>query len=211
MPQLRRLALAMALAAAPLGATVLAPAPAMAQRARDASAEAFVQAQAQRAIAILANRSLSRPQKAAQFRAFVDQVVDVPRVTTFVLGKYARIASPAQRAQFAQVFRAYATGVYENRLGDYGGERVQVTGSAVRRPGDVVVTTLISGGDLSRPETVRWRLVRSGPNWRIVDVEVRGVYLAVTQQADFTSTLDNAGGDINVLINQLRRQTSARR
>jgi phospholipid transport system substrate-binding protein len=211
MPPLRSLALAAALAAAPIAAAVLFPAPAEAQRARDASAEAFLQAQAQRAIGILANRSLSRPEKTAQFRAFVDQVVDVPRVTTFVLGKYARVASPAQRAQFAQVFRAYASGVYERRLGDYGGERVQVTGSAVRRPGDVVVTTLISGGELSKPETVRWRLVRAGASWRVVDVEVRGVYLAVTQQADFTSTLDNAGGDINVLINQLRRQTGARR
>ena len=208
---LRTLALAMVLAAAPVTAIVLTPFPAQAQRARDASAEAFVQTQAQRAIAILANRGLPRAEKAAQFRAFVDQVVDVPRVTTFVLGKYARIASPAQRAQFAQVFRSYASSVYERRLGDYGGERVQVTGSAVRRPGDVVVTTLISGGDLSRPETVRWRLIRSGPSWRVVAVEVRGVYLAVTQQADFTSTLDNAGGDINVLINQLRRQTAARR
>lgn len=207
----RALALALALAAAPAGLALTAPGEALAQRARDASAEAFIQAQAQRAIGILSNRSLSRPQKAAQFRAFVDSTVDVPRVTTFVLGKYARTASPAQRAQFAQAFRDYATGVYERRLGEYGGERVQVTGSAVRRPGDVVVTTLVSGGGLSRPETVRWRVARSGAGWRVVDVEVRGVYLAVTQQADFTSTLDTAGGDLNVLINQLRRQTAARR
>ncbi|MBW3560462.1 MAG: ABC transporter substrate-binding protein [Proteobacteria bacterium] len=211
MTSLRSLTFALVLAAAPAGPALLAPVEAQAQRAREASAEAFIQTQAQRAIGILADRNLSRPQKADQFRTFIDQAADVPRITTFVLGKYARTASPAQRAQFAQVFRAYATSVYERRLGEYGGERVQVTGSAIRRPGDVVVSTLISGGRLSRPETVRWRVVRSGSSWRVVDVEVRGVYLAVTQQADFTSTLDNAGGDLNVLINQLRRQTAARR
>ena len=38
-------------------------------------------------------------------------------------------------------------------------------------------------------------------------MNVAGVWLALTQQQDFVSTLDNNRGDINVLINQLRSQT----
>jgi phospholipid transport system substrate-binding protein len=44
----------------------------------------------------------------------------------------------------------------------------------------------------------------SGSSWKIVDVQVRGVWLAITQQQDFVSTIDNAGGNINVLIAQLQ-------
>lgn len=194
------------LTAGPAALLATAPAPALAQRARDASAEAFLAGQAQRALEILNNRSLSLPAKSAQFRAFVNQTVDVPRVTNFVLGKYARTLKPAQRAQFAQVFREYASNVYETRLDEYRGERFQVTGSTVSRPGDVVVNSTISGGGLRRPEVVRWRLNRVGNAWRVVDINVRGVWLAVAQQSDFTSTIDNAGGDANVLINQLRRE-----
>ena len=37
----------------------------------------------------------------------------------------------------------------------------------------------------------------------MVDVQVKGVWLAITQQQDFVSTIDNHGGNIDVLIKQL--------
>ena len=184
-----------------------APTPAQAQRAaRNAQAEAFVSTQASRAIAILADRTSPMGQKQAQFRTFVDQAVDVPRISSFVLGRYARRLTPAQRTQFQQLFREYASNLYEARLGDYRGERLQVTGSTARSPAEVVVDTVLSGGQLRQPETVRWRLARSGAAWRVVDIEIRGVWLAVVQQQDYVSTLDAARGDINVLMNQLRAE-----
>jgi phospholipid transport system substrate-binding protein len=206
----RRLAapfLAAILSAAGSG-VLIAPAPVEAQaRARDAQAEAFVTAQSQRALNILGDRSLSQAQKAQQFRSFVDQVADVPRITDFVLGKYRRTITPAQHQQFTQVFRAYASSVYESRLGEYSGERFRVTGSTVRRPGDVVVSSVVSGGQMNQPRTVQWRVIRDqAGQWRVVDVQVAGVWLAITQQQDFVATVDNAGGNINVLINQLRSQ-----
>lgn len=200
----------LATAAAPVLAT-LAPTVAHAQAARDAQAEAFVGAQSQRALAILNNRALSQAQKAAQFQTFVDQVADVPRITRFVLGKYGSTVTPAQYGQFAQVFRAYASNVYETRLDEYKGERFRVTGSAMRKPGDVVVTSQVSGGQMREPQTVRWRVIRGPAGWRVVDVEVLGVWLAITQQQDFVATVDNAGGNLNVLINQLRTQVAQRR
>jgi phospholipid transport system substrate-binding protein len=206
---LHALTAAAVLAAGAAGAVAGFPEPAAAQRtARNAQAEAFMQAQASRAVAILSNRALSRPQKEAQFRAFVDEVVDVAGISRYVLGRYARTASAAQRGQFQQVFREYASNLYEARLGDYGGERVQVTGSVARNANDVVVNTLISGGQLRQPETVRWRLARSGRAWKVQDVEVRGIWLAVVQQQDYVSTLDAAGGNLNVLINQLRGEVA---
>lgn len=205
----RAAAAALVLAAAAGAGAALLPAPAEAQRvARNAQAEAFVQAQASRAVSILANRSLSTGQKQAQFRTFVDQTVDVPRISLFVLGRYARGLKPAQRAQFQTLFREYASNLYEARLGDYRGEQVRVTGSTARSANDVVVGTVISGGQLRKPETVRWRLTRAGSSWRVIDIEVRGVWLAVVQQQDYVSTLDAARGDINVLMNQLRAEVA---
>lgn len=200
-------ALALALSALTVAAgTTLAPAPAFAQ-ARDAQAEGFVATQSQRALSILNNRSLSEGQKATQFRGFIDQVANVPSITRFVLGKYSRTVTPQQYQQFAAVFRTYASSVYESRLDEYRGERFRVTGSQVRRPGDVVVSSVVEGGQLSQPRTVRWRVIRDDrQQWRVVDVEVAGIWLAITQQQDFVATIDNAGGNINVLINQLRGQ-----
>jgi phospholipid transport system substrate-binding protein len=74
-------------------------------------------------------------------------------------------------------------------------------------PGDVVVDSQISGGELKSPMEVKWRVIRgTDGRYRAVDVSVDGVWLAITEQQDFVSTLDNNHGDINVLISQLRSQ-----
>lgn len=185
---------------------VLAPAAASAQAPRDQAAEQFVQTEAQRVISVLNDKSRSNAEKIRTFRAIVDEIADVPRITNFVLGKYARTITPAQRAKFAPLFREFAQNVYESRLGDYHGETVKVTGSVVRKPGDVVVNTTISGGKLSQPVQASWRVLGGGAGYKIVDVQVSGIWLAITQQQDFVSTIDNAGGNIDVLIAQLEKQ-----
>ena len=190
--------------AAPLNA--LAPAAALAQAPRDAGAEQFVLTQAQRVISVLSDKGQSNPDKIRAFRGIVDEVADVPRITGFVLGKYARTITPAQHAKFAPLFREFAQNVYESRLGDYHGENVKVTGSVVRKPGDVVVATVISGGKLSQPVMASWRVLGAGNSWKVVDVQVSGIWLAITQQQDFVSTIDNAGGNVDALIAQLEKQ-----
>ena len=190
-----------------LGAT-----PAAAQNAaRDVAAEQFVQTEAQRALTILANRGMSTAEKTRIFRGFVDQIADVPRITQFVLGKYARTATPAQRQQFAVVFREYASNVYESRLDEYHGEDLKVTGSVVRRPGDVIVNSVVVGGKQSKPVAVAWRVMGGGASWKVIDVQVAGVWLAITEQQDFVSTIDNAGGNVDVLIRQLQDKVKAER
>lgn len=174
-------------------------------RVRDLQAEQFVETQAQRIVTTLSNRKLAEAEKRETFRRVVDEIVDVPRVTTFVLGRYSRTLSPVQRQGFGVVFRAYAQTVYERRIGDYHGEGLKVTGSVMRKPGDVIVASTLSGGRVSSTVPISWRVLSSSGSWKVVDVQVKGVWLAILQQQDFVSTLDNAGGDIGPLIAQLKR------
>jgi phospholipid transport system substrate-binding protein len=191
------------------GALQFTPVSAFAQASRahaDPSAEAFVQNEVSRAIGILSNRSLGPEAKKHAFYDFVNQVGDVPRITNFVLGRYRRQISPAKYQEFADVFRQYADHVYEERLGDYHGESLAVTGSTMHAPGDVVVSTRITGGSYQGDPVVNWRLLQGAGGWKVVDVQAQGVWLAVVEQQDFTSTLANANGNVDVLIGQLRRQ-----
>ena len=178
---------------------------ASAQAARDPQAEQFVQTRAQRVITVLADKNQSIAQKKATFHQAIDQLADVPKITNFVLGKYARTVTPDQRQRFAAAFRVYAESVYQNRISDYHGEVLKVTGSTVRKPGDVIVNTTISCGQVGQPLPVAWRVMGGGASWKVVDVQFKGVWLAITQQQDFVSTIDNAGGNIDVLISQLQR------
>lgn len=192
---------------APIAAVTTTATPAFAQAQRDSDAESFVANEASKALTILGQGGSIAAKKAA-FRSFVDQVADVPRITSFVLGKYRRSLTPEQYSQFATTFRLYANSVYESRLGQYHGEKLRVVNSTVRVPGDVVVTSEVVGGQVKQPERVLWRVIRgTDGRYRAVDVSVDGIWLAITEQQDFVSTLDNNHGDINVLINQLRTQT----
>jgi phospholipid transport system substrate-binding protein len=202
-------ALSLVLAAVAGLSAALHPTPAFAQARRDAEAEAFVSNEAGRALTILAQGG-SIAQKKAAFRAFVDQVADVPRITGFVLGKYRRSLTPQQYNEFSEVFRLYADSVYESRLGQYRGEKLRVTGSTIRVPGDVVVDSEVVGGQVHEPVAVKWRVIRGADGrYRAADVSISGIWLAITEQQDFVSSLDSHGGDIRFLIAQLRAQTEA--
>lgn len=210
-----RLFAAIAISAATAGPITLAGAvgPAQAQAARqhgDPQAESFVQTQANRALGILNDRSMGVAAKKQAFYAFINQVADVPKITDFVLGRYRRTITPAQYSAFAEAFRTYADSVYETRLSDYHGEKLEVTGSLVRNPNDVVVTSVITGGQFrNQPSTVLWRVLRGADGqWRVVDVQAEGVWLAQVEQQDFASTIANHNGDINVLIEQLRNDAA---
>jgi phospholipid transport system substrate-binding protein len=172
---------------------------------QDAAAEAFVRVEAGKVLQILGDRTLSVAAKKQTFRGMIDQLADVPRITTFVLGKYRRALTNDQYAEFSTAFREYANNIYESRLNQYRGQTLKVTGSIQRRPGDTAVLSEVVGVD-GAPTPVNWRVLRGQDGrYRVVDVEVSGIWLAITEQQDFVSTLDNHNGDINFLIGQLRR------
>lgn len=203
-----RAGVALAVAAGMMGALgVAAPAPALAQAAsaRDAGAEAFIDTSARKVLAAI-NQHRPGADRRAAFHAVISDLVDWPRVSRFVLGKYARTATPDQLARFAAAYRAYDEGVYQRRIEDYHGERAVVTGSTARKPGDVIVITRVYSAGGEAPLDLAWRVLAGPGGWKLVDVQVKGVWLAITQQQDFVSTIDNAGGKVDVLINQLQAE-----
>ncbi len=197
-------------AIAALAAGLFAPAVASARVARDAAAEAFVQTEGQKVLSVVTNRSLTPAARDAAFRQMIEQLADFQRITGFVLGRYARIATPAQRQRFNTVFKGYAQRLFQTHLAAFKGNQLQVTGSVVRGPGDTVVNTIVSGDPKSGPLPVAWRILGGPGTYKAVDVQTRGVWLAITLQQDFVSTIDNAGGNVDALIAQLEADGARR-
>lgn len=184
---------------------------AAASPARAASpAETFVESKANQALQVLNDSSLTLGEKRQQFRELVENVADVPRVTKFVLGRYARSADENEYAAFADVFKEYAIGVYEQRLGEYAGETLQVVGSTERKPGDVIVHTEVRDGTQSKPLPVNWRVQNRDEGWKVVDVQVFGVWLALNQQEEITGVIGRSGGQISAATVELERKIAGR-
>jgi phospholipid transport system substrate-binding protein len=202
-------ALATAIASVGLaGAAIHAPAHAQSSEAplpRDPDAEQFVQTQGQRLISILADKSQSMPDKMVAFRTAVDDVADVPEITTFVLGKYARSISPAQMQTFAPLFEDYVQKLLLQHLSDFHADTLTVKDSATRVPGEVLVKTILTGPG-AKPTELSWRVVGSGSSWKLIDVEISGGSLAFFLRNDFVSTIDDQEGDIGALIARLQQE-----
>ena len=188
--------------------TVLPVQPAFAQSGNPA--ESFIQQNVQRGYDILNNHALSSDQRRAQFRDFLLSLTDLRRIGTFTLGQYANGASPADLQAFQHAFEDYAVAVYESRLGKYSGQTLKVTGSMVRAPDDVIVNAVVaaaSGGASQQPIHVAFR-VRKAMDGRpiITDMEVEGIWLALSERSDFTGFLQQHGGSLSQLTDHLRTQ-----
>jgi phospholipid transport system substrate-binding protein len=177
----------------------------------DDRAETFVSERANAALQILGDDSVPLDQKKARFRTLVEDVADVPRITRFVLGRYAREIGETELDEFSTVFSEYAIGVYESRLGDYAGETLAVTGSTDRRPGDTVVHTEVSGGSQAEPLPVNWRVLTDDAGQaKVVDVEVYGVWLAINQRDEITTIINNNAGKVDAATEALRSKIAQR-
>lgn len=195
------------LAFAVLAAVATSAQPALAQ---SNPAEAFVQQNVDRGYQILNNQGLSNEQRREQFRSFLLNLTDLHRIGLFTLGQYANTASPADLDAFNKAFEEYAVSTYEARLGKYNGQTLKVTGSQVRAPDDVIVNGIVTpagGGASQQPIHVAFR-VRKTPDGRptITDMQVEGIWLALSERSDFTGFLQQHGGSVSQLADHLRAQ-----
>jgi phospholipid transport system substrate-binding protein len=173
--------------------------------------EAFVQDTIDKGYVILNNTSLSDAERRQQFKTFMLALTDVRRIATFTLGQYANSATPAQIDDFVNAFTDYAVAVYETRLSQYRGQTMKVTGSDDSRGADdsVVNTEVVNpAGPANARRTRAAFRVRPGPGGRpiITDMQVEGIWIAITQRSDFISYLQQNRGNVPMLAEHLRAQ-----
>jgi phospholipid transport system substrate-binding protein len=185
-----------------------------AQAASANPAEAFVQENVDRGYVILNSTTYSLEQRRAEFRKFMLSLTDPRRIGLFTLGQYANGAPKDQIEDFVSAFTDYAIATYEMRLNKYKGQTLKVTGSLARAPDDVVVNAdaVSPGNATAQPIKVGFRVRKSADGRPIVtDIQVEGVWLALSERSDFTGYLQQHGGSIAALTQLLKAQTQQMR
>lgn len=168
-------------------------------------AGSFISNLATEAIESTTDKSISDEERVRRFRELLKVKFDVPQIARFVLGRYWRVASPEERDTYSQLFEDYIVQTYASRFREYNNENLKVQ-SATRNPdGDVVVVSNIERN--GPPVRVEWKLTPEDKTFKIVDVVVEGVSMAVTQRDDFAATIQARGGKVAGLIDALRQKT----
>jgi phospholipid transport system substrate-binding protein len=195
-------ALAVALAAAPTWS-----------RAQDTSAaQSYVQTNVQTALGILQDTSASASARRDRIHAFLLSLLDMQRISLFMLGSAQNTASPGAVAAFNDACREFMVANYDSKLGNYAGQTLRITGTVQHAPGDYVVTAVLvdpSGSANGKtPPEVDFRIVDEGGKFYIVDASIEGVWLAVAEREDFQGFLSSHNGDIEALTAHLKDMTA---
>ncbi len=172
-------------------------------------AGAFVRDLAEQATKVLADPALTPAERRGEIGRLLLSRVDTQRIGRFVLGRYWNKTSEAEHREYLRLFDAYIVATYAQRLESYSGDRLSVeTARHLSETRAVVSTRLI------RPEgapiQADWQLLRSagGGKWRVVDVIIEGVSMALTQRSEFGAVIKASGGRIAPLLDRLREKTA---
>lgn len=178
-------------------------------RAANSGAETFTQSMVNEGLGILRDKSLDVAARRARFHQFVSRNADARKTALFALGQYSRGVAEPVLEQFVVAFRDYVTAIYELRLEERKEANLKVTGSIDNKADDVTVNTEATGG--SNPVKIGFRLIGSAGAYKVVDVQVSGVWISVEQRDQFASILSKNKGDVPALITHLITQTARMR
>jgi phospholipid transport system substrate-binding protein len=132
---------------------------------------------------------------------------DVPGIARFVLGRYWNIATEQQRAEFVKLFEDYIALAYSTRLAEYTGETFKVVGSRPDADGAIVTSQILRPAGAA-PVKLDWRVTGRDGAYKISDVAVDGISMAVTQRSEFASVIQHNGGQVQGLLTMLRDKTA---
>lgn len=189
-----------------LAAACLLPRPVRAEVGQgelDAAA-ALIRRLAEQAFGVLRRQDVGLEQREAVFRSLLREGFDMDFIGRFVLGKHWRAMSPEQRAEYLEVFTEYVLQTYSRRFGGYAGQTFAVVGARPAGQQDVIVQTRIDQPS-GPPIFADWRVRVAPGGYRIVDVMVEGVSMAVTQRSEFGAVVQRDG--VAGLIEALRART----
>jgi len=121
--------------------------------------------------------------------------VDFATMSRLTLGKNWRQATPEQRSVFAREFGTLLTKTYSTALAEYANQQVEILSSSVsadNRRG-TVRTRIVENG--RAPLAIDYSLVHVGNTWKIYDVRIEGVSLAINYRSTFALEIRNHGID----------------
>jgi phospholipid transport system substrate-binding protein len=132
--------------------------------------------------------------------------VNFETATRSAVGPQWRTATPEQRTKLQTEFKALLLRLYAGALAQVKDQSVEVTKTLpVQGSTQVVVQTEVRGS--GEPIKLDYRLDKAGEEWKIIDVNVGGIWLVQNYRSQFAAELTKGG--IDGLISALVERNKA--
>lgn len=199
MPLLAFRRLVLSLAAGAAAALVVLPASA-------ADPAQLIQSTASEVIEII-KTTTPGPVRQGAIQRVLQTDFDLPYMGQSALGANWNKATEAQRSRFLKAAETAEARAYSERFGQYGGQTLTVGKVTPRANGLFIVDSELTQSN-GQPIKLQWEVRDLGRGLRITDVKVEGVSMVMTRRSDFNSYIQNNGGTVEPLINELEARAA---
>lgn len=173
--------------------------------------EAFISTLRDSAVKELTDRQASLQERRKRFRELLAEGFDIPSIGRFVTARYWRQAEKPTQQEFLDVFQDVIT-LRFLPIFDRFEQGMELTINRVVKDKDSprvidVFSTLVRPA--GEPVDIAWRLLDTEGSYRIVDVRVENLSMAITLRSEYTSLLQRNDGDMAALVEELRQRVAS--
>lgn len=138
------------------------------------------------------------------FKKLFTENLDLDFIGKYVLGRYWKTATPAQRKEFIELYREFNVKTWSKRFDEFKGKKFVFEGvSAASNPNQVFVNTKVPAVE-GKPVSVKWRVYENKGRQKIIDIIIENVSLAQTARNEYSSFISKSSNGIEGLLANLR-------
>ena len=164
----------------------------------------FISELVNEAIARLADKNLTKEQKASFIEKVALENVDINALSLYTLGELRKSADKNDIDTYKKSFEKYFLKSLTSRLTDYSSSKFEITGEEKKSANYTIISSKVIPVDDKIEIKIDWRVFTKNPNKPLIrDLIVEGLSLARTQKEEFASILSSNNNDIKILISKL--------
>ncbi|SFR80184.1 MlaC/ttg2D family ABC transporter substrate-binding protein [Sphingomonas jatrophae] len=137
-----------------------------------------------------------------QFRTLLSQHFAVDALGDRLIRRWSAKITPAQRAAYKAALPNFIIGTYADRLAQYRDADLKVVRTVPAGASAQVMTTVTRPG--ARPIPATWTVDRVGSGYKVSNLTVGGINLALAQAADFDAVIQRQGFDALIAMMKKR-------
>ncbi len=166
----------------------------------------FVENLGKEVVEKVSNMDLSENERNSNFRNLYLSSFDNYYISRFVLGRYWKRLDSDMRKQFIESFNNYIVATYAPKFKGWEGTFKAVDSLIENNYYNVKMNVLNKDGPTLK---LMWKIyLDKNKNFKILDVNIDGVSMLVTQRAEFMSVIKNNPKGVIGLIEAMKKKTS---
>ncbi len=168
----------------------------------------FIESLGQEVLTKIASKNITEKQRERNFRELYTRAFDNNYICQFVLGRHWKKINKKTQEEFVKSFNEYLIMIYAPKFKGWSG-KFKTIGSQVENNMYVVAMQLVTNSNSPTSLNLNWRMILKNKEFKILDVNIDGVSMLVTQRAEFSSVIKNHPLGVKGLIKQMNDKVNS--